>query len=224
MELPYTLIPVSHLDRAKTRLAALLEPNERAELAFATLSTVWQAALKATAGVGILTSDQRIATLLGPQAVILPESPSEQTLSGQLSAAIYQLSAEGVLREDAAVLILHADLPLATPAAADALVRASPAAPSVTIVRSGDGGTNAMLMAPPMRFALAYGPNSAALHEAAARAAGMLVTWHDSPELALDLDTPADIEMLLRHPGGPATLAGKALARMDIRARLESAG
>lgn len=223
MDLPYTLIPVNHLDRAKTRLAALLEPNERAELAFATLSTVWQAALKATAGVGILTSDQRIATLLGPQAVILSESPSERTLSGQLSAAIYQLVAEGTVGEKAAILILHADLPLATPVAVEALVRGAPGADAVTMVRSGDGGTNAMLMAPPMRFALAYGPNSAAQHEAAARAAGMLVTWHDSPELALDLDTPADIELLLRHPAGPQTLAGKALSRMNIRARLKAA-
>jgi 2-phospho-L-lactate guanylyltransferase len=176
---------------------------------------VWEAAMEATAGVAILTADERVGLLLGPSAYVIEESAEAQGLNGQLTAAVARLLADGTVREGP-LLILHADLPLATADSVRELLACSPGANSVTMVKSGDGGTNAMLLAPAARMALAYGPGSAALHEANALAAGRQVAWCDSAELALDLDTPADLAALLTHPRGPETLAGKALAEMGV--------
>ena len=224
MDTPLTLIPVNQLDRAKGRLSALLDARQRAELALATLTTAWQAALEVSSAVVILTADLRIPSLLGPRAVVLRESAAAHGLNEQLSFATATLIEERKLGDNSCLLILHADLPLATPHAIQALFAAAPAPPSVTIVRSGDGGTNAMLQCPPGKLALAYGPESAARHEAAAGNAGMTVAWHESPELALDLDTPADIATLLNMPAGWTSPAGRALAAMNIRERLGLSG
>lgn len=220
MDAPLTLIPVNQLDRAKGRLSTLLDARQRAELALVTLTTAWHAALEVSSAVVILTADLRIHSLLGPRAVVLRESPDAHGLNEQLALATTTLIQERKLREDACLLILHADLPLATPPAIHALFAAAPPPPSATIVRSADGGTNAMLQCPPGKLALAYGLGSAAKHEAAARNAGMTVAWHESPELALDLDTPADIATLLNLPAGWNSPAGRTLATMGIRERL----
>ena len=119
------------------------------------------------------------------------------------------------------LLILHADLPLVTAEALRDLIAQAPEAPSATLVRPGDGGTNAMLLRPPGRFPLAYGRGSGDLHESAAREAGLAVRRADAPALALDLDTPSDVRALLstaegRGDGGGA-LPGRESASRDGR-------
>ena len=170
VDAPVTLIPVNQLDRAKGRLSTLLDARQRAELALVTLTTAWSAALEVSSAVVILTADLRISSLLGPRAVVLRESPDAHGLNEQLSLATTTLIQERKLREDSCLLILHADLPLATPHAIQALFAAAPPAPSVMIVRSADGGTNAMLQCPPGKLGLAYEPLHVAFgaHELAA--------------------------------------------------------
>ncbi|MEO9254497.1 MAG: 2-phospho-L-lactate guanylyltransferase [Tepidiformaceae bacterium] len=210
---------MNHLDRAKGRLAALLSPAQRAELALMTLTTVWEAALEATAGVAILTADPRVRVLLGPSADVIEESAEAHGLNGQLTAAVARLSSDGTLR-GGPLLILHADLPLATVESIREFVAYSPGPNSATLVRSGDGGTNAMLLWPADGMELAYGSGSAAKHEANALAAGRRVAWCESAGLTLDLDMPVDLAALLARPGGADTLAGKALTAMDVVGKL----
>ncbi len=212
MPVPRILIPVNRLDRAKARLADVLTPGQREQLAVATLATVYAAAIGTGAEVTVLTADERVHALLPRGATIMPESPELRGLNAQLERAVAALHE----LEPASLLILHADLPLATAEAIQALTAAAPASPSATIVRSADGGTNAMLLSPAGRFELAYGPDSAAKHEANARAAGLAVIIHHSPALELDLDTPADLATLLAIPGGPTTTAGAALTAMHL--------
>ena len=99
------------------------------------------------------------------------------------------------------------------------LVAQAPEAPSATLVRPGDGGTNAMLLRPPGRFPLAYGRGSGDRHEEAAREAGLAVRRADVPALALDLDTPADVRELLSTAEGRATEAGRYLVGLGIEGR-----
>lgn len=207
---PVTVIPVNRLDRAKGRLADLLSVEERAGLQLQTLKTVLAAVRDAGLERRVLTADETVAREL-PGVAVVPEQAALSGLNAQLEAAI-----EG-LRE---VLILHADLPLATAAEVRSLVGSAPPAPSVTMVRSPDGGTNAMLLRPPGRFALAYGPGSHAKHSAAAAAAGMRVTTVDSPALSLDLDTRADVAALLSSGPGRASLAGRYLLSIGADERL----
>ena len=207
------LIPVNRLDRAKGRLADVLDVPVREALAIATLRTVERSARGAGFEPVILTADPRVAAAVGPGAHILEEEPALRGLNAQLEHALLRLALDQVL-------ILHADLPLATAEAISALVAAAGPPPSATLVRSPDGGTNAMLLRPPGRFALAYGSNSHALHEAAARSAGLATHTEAVPALELDLDTPADLLTLLALPGAATTLAGKVLDQPDIRAAI----
>jgi 2-phospho-L-lactate guanylyltransferase len=213
---------VNRLDRAKGRLAALLDAEQRAELALTTLATAWEAAIEATGQAVILTADPRVASLLGPGAEVLDEDATLAGLNAQLTGARARLIARGRIGTAEPILILHADLPLATPGAIEALVAMSPGEHSATMVASGDGGTNALLEWPAGRMALAYGPGSAAKHEQAAREAGLAVAWQESPALALDLDTPADVLALLNDASGVRSPAGRLLSTFDLRAKLEA--
>ena len=206
------LIPVNRLDRAKGRLAALLEPEERAELVRQSLATVLGAVREAGMEAVVLTSDKAVRAGLPDGVRALGEDPEVRGLSGQLENAAGRLAA-------GELLILHADLPLATGEALGDFVAQAAPAPSVTLVRPEDGGTNAMLLRPPGRFALAYGSGSGDLHEAAARAAGLMVRRADAPALALDLDTPADVRRLLAEPVGRSCGAGSYLIGIGVEGR-----
>jgi 2-phospho-L-lactate guanylyltransferase len=203
------LIPVNGLDRAKGRLAELLSPEQRAELALATLETVLAAVDEARCEAFVLTADQRVAGAVAGPAVVVPDREDAAGLNAQLEAAVAELDGDELL-------ILHADLPLATGEDIRAVVAAAAEAPSATMVKSPDGGTNAMLLRPPGRFALAYGRESAALHRAAAEGSGMTVVAAVAPGLELDLDTPADLQRLLTTDEGQQSAAGKLLLAWGI--------
>lgn len=217
------LIPVNRLERAKGRLAELLSAEQRAELALTTLATAWEAAVEATGAAVILTADPRVGVLLGPNAEVMEEDTAGSGLNDQLMRARAGLLRRGRVGTAEAILILHADLPLATPGALERLIAASPGERSATMVASGDGGTNALLEWPVGSMELCYGAGSAARHAESARAAGLAVAWHESRELSLDLDTPADVVALLNDAAGLRTPAGKLLSTFNLRARLESA-
>ena len=206
------LIPVNRLDRAKGRLAALLEPAERAELVRRSLAGVLAAVEGAGMEAVVLTSDEAVEAEVPAGVQVLEEDADLHGLSAQLERAADRLGAEELL-------ILHADLPLVTAEALRELVAQAPEAPSATLVRPGDGGTNAMLLRPPGRFPLAYGRGSGDLHEAAAREAGLAVRRADVPALALDLDTPADVRELLSTTEGRETAAGRYLVEIGIEGR-----
>jgi 2-phospho-L-lactate guanylyltransferase len=121
-------------------------------------------------------------------------------LNDSLSSTSRKLAARGAKR----LLILLADLPLAN---AEAIDRVARAAADVALVPSGDGGTNALLLAPGA-IEFQYGPNSAGRHVESARGAGLSVACLDEPPLALDIDTQDDIERLRESAG----VAGHTLA------------
>ncbi|WP_322817738.1 2-phospho-L-lactate guanylyltransferase [Tepidiforma sp.] len=214
MTLP-VLVPVNRLDQAKGRLAPLLSEAEREELALITAETVAHAAGEAAI---ILTADPRIRARMAGRYRVLAEDPALTGLNAQLEGAVAKLRADGTVGDR--LLILHADLPFVRGWTIEALEGEDPGPESVVMVRSRDGGTNAMLLHPPGRFALAYGPGSFARHVAAARAAGLRVVESENRELVLDLDTPADVAELLRTARGQQTAAGHYLLAIGADRRL----
>jgi 2-phospho-L-lactate/phosphoenolpyruvate guanylyltransferase len=211
------LVPMNSLERAKGRLADLLAPEERRQLARITLETVLHAATEAGLEPIVVTADPAIAGLVAPVRVLTEEIPAPG-LNAELEAALRRLASEG--HRD--VLILHADLPLADAASLRRLLARALPPPSVTVVRSEDGGTNAMLLRPPGRFPLAYGKGSFAAHRRAARASGTALKVVQSAALTLDIDTPADITRLLATPRGRTSPAGKYLNSLSLEARLQT--
>ncbi len=208
------VIPVNRLESAKGRLASLLTEDERRTLALITFEAVLRAS---GAGAVVLTSDETVAAAAKGRARVLAESPGARGLNGQLEFAVAALRKDGTANER--LLILHADLPLATNEAVETL-EATATGGSAVMIQSRDGGTNAMLLTPPGRFQLAYGPGSFAAHRRGAEAAGLTVMEHENRELRLDLDTPDDIRELLRAPRGRQGACGVFLLSIGIEERL----
>lgn len=97
-----------------------------------------------------------------------------------------------------AALVLTADLPLAQASDIDAVVAHAQPAPSAVLTPSRDGtGTNAMLLCGPQILAPALGIGSLARHEEQAHRVGVQVVRCERPRLALDIDTPEDLAVLL---------------------------
>jgi len=111
----------------------------------------------------------------------LPDRPGE--------SPIRLLSNEGLLT-------ISADLPLLSHQDIQALLRASETY-QVVLAGAGDGtGTYALLTRPPLALPYLFGPNSLPAYISAARRQGLSYTRYYSPELALDIDTFADLQKL----------------------------
>lgn len=91
------------------------------------------------------------------------------------------------------LLVVPADVPLVEPADLH-LIFDSKA--DVGVVRSSDGGTNALLRSPPEVLAPYFGPDSAKRHEEQARAAGLSFVVIEAASLSLDIDLPDDLDKL----------------------------
>ena len=92
------------------------------------------------------------------------------------------------------VALLPGDCPLLDPGELDAaLARMEPGRVAVVPDRHGTG-TNGLLMAPPDAIGPAFGPDSCERHLDRAGRAGWTAVREDLPSLALDLDTPDDLD------------------------------
>lgn len=182
------LIPVKELSRAKARLAPALNGAERRSLALALFRDVLGAALAcpALSGVAVASNDLdvlELAAAAGAQRLAEPGGLNEA-----LTSASGMLAERGTER----LIVLAADLPLATP---EELVTVAQAGADIVIVPAADGGTNALALAPGS-IAFRFGPDSAARHEDEARSAGLRAVRLDLPGLAFDIDTPDDLARL----------------------------
>lgn len=195
----HALVPIKTLAEAKSRLAPLLSPDERATLALAMLADVLMA-LRATAAiarVSVVGGDTRaLAVAHDYGANIIADD-------GELNAALARATATR-FSEGARPLIVFADLPLATPAEFAQFV-AHGQNTDVVLASATDGGTNALLAAPGLP--LLFGSNSLTRHVHAAEHLAMRTTVVDLPGLSRDIDQPADLWWLAER--GAATQAGR---------------
>lgn len=188
----FAIIPVGTLEGAKSRLGAVLDAEERHELA-ASLARRTIAAAVATPIIDevlVITPDDEVRAM----ALELGARPIRQRSSG-LNDGLREARAEALAAGAAAILILPTDLPRITPDDVGAVVASLERGPRplVAIVADRHGrGTNALLVAPPDAIDFCFGGDSRAAHAAAAIDAGALLVELAGP-LRLDLDTPDDL-------------------------------
>jgi 2-phospho-L-lactate guanylyltransferase len=178
------VVPVKGRDGAKTRLAPLLEPEERTRLVLDMLERVLGAcaAAESISGTLLVTPDPGFA----PGAVEVLRDAG----TGHADAIALALRDE---RARGGVVVVMADCPLVRPESLDALAAA--AAP-LALAPSRDGGVNALALRALDGFVPPFGvPVEETL--SAARAAGLDAAVVDDPLLALDVDRPADYEAML---------------------------
>lgn len=211
------ILPVKSFDEAKQRLRDGLAPGQRRALAEAMFADVLTA-LRRCAQVSetvVVSSDlaaQRIAGGYG--ANVLEDDGVGHSRAASLG--VTGALAAGITR----ALLVAGDCPLLDPAELSALLGERPEdEPFAVIVPDRHGtGTNALLLSPPDAIAPSFGPGSCQRHRAAAAERGIAHAVVHVPTLALDVDTPEDLEALraefARRHGGAAHTRGM-LGQLD---------
>jgi 2-phospho-L-lactate/phosphoenolpyruvate guanylyltransferase len=205
----FAVLPVKRFGIAKVRLGDELSGGTRRALAEAMVTDVLMALRRTQAVTEVLlvTSEPAAEAIgRGYGASVLVDDRE----TGQSPAALIGI-AHAIEEGAARVLLVPGDTPAADPAELEALLDRPATGRSVVIVPDRHGtGTNALLLTPPDVIEPAFGPDSRALHEQAAAAAGVPCTVEDVPTLALDTaDDLAELrDALANRRGGAAHTRG----------------
>jgi 2-phospho-L-lactate/phosphoenolpyruvate guanylyltransferase len=204
--MPVPLVPVKALAEAKGRLAPAVGPLQRRLLAIAMFEDVVAAlqAVPTLAAPVVVSPDREVwrrADAMGCRVV--EEPPGAGDLNGALTAAARRLG------NGSPLLVVAADLPLASPAGLERVLAAARA--PVAVVPSADGGgTNVLAWRDPASFAPSFGPDSAARHLAVPGAVRV-----EEPGLSLDVDTLADLEAVAGRLD-PSSVTARRLRDLDM--------
>jgi 2-phospho-L-lactate guanylyltransferase len=212
------IVPVKRFVNAKTRLSDGLSSGVRRALAEAMVTDVLIALRRArrVREVIVVSGEQTVAALAsGYDAAAVIDDPADAGHSGAATLGVHAAMRRGARR----VLLLPGDCPTLDPAELDAMLDRTLDGPEVVVLPDRHGeGTNGLLLTPPDVIAPAFGPGSRERHERLAHEAGARCEVLELPSVALDVDTPDDLEALRaaldRTRGGAAHTRGL-LARVE---------
>lgn len=185
------IVPHRGLEAAKTRLAPMLDPDEREELARQLLVHVLREANAAADDVVVISPARQLAELVessGARLVVQRGMGLNEGLDQARSDALFDDIAE--------LAILHGDLPNLHASDVRAMIDGLPGegAAGVAIAPDRSGtGTNGLALRPPGVINFQFGVGSFAAHLAEVERAGVHLTVVDRSGLAFDLDTPEDL-------------------------------
>jgi 2-phospho-L-lactate/phosphoenolpyruvate guanylyltransferase len=188
------ILPIKRFNEAKQRLVPGVSPGLRLLLVQAMLSDVLVALRRATAAEATLavTADdnaQRIAGAYG--ALLLSDDGGGH--NGAAAKGVQYAVQRGFER----AVLVPGDCPALDPAEVDALLERPAPERSAVIVPDRHGtGTNALLLSPPDVLEPSFGPGSCRRHIESAAAAGVPCEVAAVCTLALDVDTPEDLDEL----------------------------
>ena len=183
------IVPHRGLAAAKTRLAPVLDHDERIALARTLLVRVLDVARQAGDDVVVITPAAELEPIVAEAGARLAVQRG-MGLNAGLDQAREAAEADGVDR----LVVLHGDLPNLAADDVRALLAAAAGEPSVAIAPDRLGtGTNGLALAPPGIIGFRFGAGSFAAHRAEAQAAGVEPAIVARPGLAFDLDTPEDL-------------------------------
>jgi 2-phospho-L-lactate guanylyltransferase len=191
------LIPVKALSKAKSRLAAHLTPEQRANLVLDMLHHVVSMLKESRAfsHVAVVSADTRVqvqAQTWG--ARVLPEEQAGHNPA--LTAAAYSTMSQ--YPELDALLTISADLPFLSVADIYELIELSQKHPLILAPSQEGTGTNAVLASPPLVVPYVFGINSLAHYQSAAERQHLDYALYSRLGLALDIDTIKDLEQLMK--------------------------
>jgi 2-phospho-L-lactate guanylyltransferase len=187
----WAIIPVKPFNRAKSRLARVLTPEQRISL----VERMFRHSLEVMSGV------QRIGVLVvsrDAKALNIARSYNVQTVqesgAAELNPALLRASQVVNKLGGEGVLVLPADLPLVNVEDVEQLLHMGRYnATTVLAPDRNDNGTNALLVTPPGLIPFSFGPGSFQRHVMLAEEANATVKVYRSDRLALDIDTPDDL-------------------------------
>jgi len=211
----FAVIPVKTLSKSKTRLSTVLNSRERQMFTLAMLEDVLKAVkcsmVRQTVVIG---SDRTVKEIADDFGV----SYLKERKHG-LNQAIKQATEWCIQNNANSILVLPADIPLITPEDINRIVKLCPKENSVVISPSQNGGTNALLQKPPNLIPTHFGPNSFSKHKTEAFHRGILTKTYISKRVAMDIDSPKDLENLLKIRAQTTShkfLENKVKARLNL--------
>jgi len=202
------LIPVKNLAHAKQRLAPLFDQSRfdqsrRTELAQAMLTDVLEAINLWTnrPPVSLVTDDAfAIELARNLNLEVIPNAGAKSE-----TEAIEMATRFCERRGSKFTLVIPGDIPLVKVSELDLIIQAAPPEGTVLVPSSDQRGTNAAFRSPCGLFPLRFGNDSFVPHLAAAKATGKPCTILSLPGIALDIDTPSDLQQLAAAPGESRT-------------------
>ena len=213
------ILPIKSFDDAKQRLGPGFNPVLRRLLVQAMVSDVLVALRRANSvrGIVAVSSDddaQRLAGAYG--ATLLSDDGGGH--NGAALKGIRHALAHGYDR----ALLVAGDCPALDPVELDQLLRRRPRERCAVVVPDRHGaGTNALVLSPPDVLEPSFGPGSRERHVTSAASGGIACDVVEVPSLALDIDTPDDLEALRTMLAG--TYGRAAHTRGILRRFVESA-
>ena len=205
--MPVPLVPLKALAEAKGRLAPEVGPLQRRLLAIAMFEDVIAAlqAVPALAAPVVVSPDREVWRRADAMGCRVVEEPPG---AGDLNAALAAAAKAAGVGNGSPLLVVAADLPLASAAGLERVLAAE--AP-VAVVPSADGaGTNVLAWRDPASFAPSFGPDSAARHLAVPGAVRV-----DDPGLSLDVDTVDDLRVVAGRLD-PSSVTARRLRDLDM--------
>jgi 2-phospho-L-lactate guanylyltransferase len=213
------ILPIKSFSQAKQRLRSELSEADRRALVDSMFSDVLVALRRVSEleGIIVVSGDrvaQRIAQGYGATVV----EDDERGHNSAVGEGIRTALEDGIER----VLLVPGDCPLLDPKEIEELLNHRAGERSALIVPDRHGtGTNALLLTPPDVLAPSFGPDSCRRHMADAAMAGVPAEVVEVPCLAIDVDTPDDLDALQQQladsRGGAAHTRG--MLNQLLRAR-----
>jgi 2-phospho-L-lactate guanylyltransferase len=190
----WAVVPIKRFAHAKSRLAPVLGPDERANLARAmgedVLDTLSRCA-GVLAGTVVVTSEGTAAAMARHYGATVVFEDADHGINAALRLALERVAADA----EAGVVIVPSDIPqLSVPAVCDAVEAISSHSTLAIAAAHEDGGTNLLACRPAAALPLHFGPQSFLRHWRAAQQAGLTARTLHLPDLLLDIDRPEDLQ------------------------------
>ena len=209
----WAVIPVKQISQAKQRLSKILSSEERRNFFSAMLEDVLSMMVKIDFFEKIIlaTNCPHAISIAGRHSITHFETGPDDGLNQAAGETVNHLLENGI-RD---MFLIPADIPLITEEEINSAIKAHPSAPSLTIIPSRDKlGSNCLLLSPPSRMPLKFGPDSYFRHLEIAKSNGLKINPMELPGFGLDIDEPKDLFQLLKAEG--KTLSQKYLLQLNL--------
>jgi 2-phospho-L-lactate guanylyltransferase len=209
----WAVIPVKQISQAKQRLSPLLSTEERRNFFSAMLEDVLSMMVKIDFFEKIIlaTNCPHAISIAGRHGITHFETGPDDGLNQAAGETVNHLLENGI-RD---MFLIPGDIPLITEEEINNVLRAHPSAPSLTIIPSRDKlGSNCILLSPPSRMPLKFGPDSYFRHLEIAQTNGLKINPMVFPGFGLDIDEPKDLFELLKAEGN--TRSQKYLRQLNL--------
>jgi 2-phospho-L-lactate guanylyltransferase len=211
----FAVIPVKTLLESKTRLSVILSQKERQALTIVMLEDVLRSVKRSMVyRTVVISSDPAVEELTKNfRATHLAEKKQG------LNQAIEQATEWCIQNNANSVMVLPADVPLILPEDINQIVKLGSERCCVVISPSQNGGTNVLFQKPPNLIYPCFGPNSFRKHKTEALHKGIQTNIYRSERVATDIDSPKDLEKLLKIKA--QTMTHQFLKRIKAHERLK---